>query len=201
MSKINSILSKCHELYLLKTKTNMQQAFSIFSHMTVEEKYKLYQLGKGKKTIVEIGSFVGASACCFGAASANDTEIYCIDTWQNDAMSDGKRDTWAEFIENTKMYSGKIRQIKGYSQDVCSLVAEQAPIVDLLFIDGDHSYEGVKSDWENYKVFLREGSIVVFHDYGWAEGVQKVVRDDVLPFVTESKSLPNMWWGVIGASL
>lgn len=36
--------------------------------------------------------------------------------------------------------------------------------LDLLFIDGDHSYEGVKQDFLNYRGFVREGGLVVFHD-------------------------------------
>ena len=69
--------------------------------------------------------------------------------------------------------------------------------VDLLFIDGDHSYDGVKADWEVYREFLGHGSTVVFHDYGWAEGVRRVVQEDVLPVVGTCSQLPNMWWGTI----
>ena len=36
--------------------------------------------------------------------------------------------------------------------------------IDLLFIDGDHSFEGVKKDWEMYSPLVRPGGIVVFHD-------------------------------------
>jgi len=36
--------------------------------------------------------------------------------------------------------------------------------VDFLFIDGDHTYSGVKKDWDMYRKFLRPGSIVAFHD-------------------------------------
>lgn len=36
--------------------------------------------------------------------------------------------------------------------------------VDLLYIDGDHSYEGVARDFELYQRFCREGTLVAFHD-------------------------------------
>lgn len=36
--------------------------------------------------------------------------------------------------------------------------------LDLLFIDGDHEYEGVKKDFLKYKNLVREGGIIVFHD-------------------------------------
>ena len=36
--------------------------------------------------------------------------------------------------------------------------------VDFLFIDGDHTYEGVKRDFEMYSPLVREGGIIAFHD-------------------------------------
>lgn len=36
--------------------------------------------------------------------------------------------------------------------------------LDLLFIDGDHSYEGVKQDFLKYRHLVRDGGIIVFHD-------------------------------------
>ena len=43
-------------------------------------------------------------------------------------------------------------------------VARLAGSVDLLFIDGDHSYGAVRADWENYHSLVRRGGIVAFHD-------------------------------------
>ena len=36
--------------------------------------------------------------------------------------------------------------------------------LDLLFIDGDHTYEGVRSDFEMYSPLAAEGGAIVFHD-------------------------------------
>jgi predicted O-methyltransferase YrrM len=36
--------------------------------------------------------------------------------------------------------------------------------IDLLFIDGDHTFEGVKKDWEMYSSLVRAGGMIVFHD-------------------------------------
>jgi predicted O-methyltransferase YrrM len=36
--------------------------------------------------------------------------------------------------------------------------------IDFLFIDGDHTYEGVKKDFELYSPLVRRGGIVAFHD-------------------------------------
>ena len=43
-----------------------------------------------------------------------------------------------------------------------SMLANQK--IDILFIDGDHTYAGVKADYEAYKGFDRNGGLIVFHD-------------------------------------
>jgi cephalosporin hydroxylase len=49
--------------------------------------------------------------------------------------------------------------------DIISRVEEFAPY-DFLWIDGGHSYEIAKSDWDNYSPMVRPGGIVGIHDVG-----------------------------------
>lgn len=36
--------------------------------------------------------------------------------------------------------------------------------IDLLFLDGDHTYDGIKADYENYKHLMSKNGIIAFHD-------------------------------------
>jgi len=36
--------------------------------------------------------------------------------------------------------------------------------IDILFIDGDHTFEGVNSDWNMYIEFVKQGGMIGFHD-------------------------------------
>ena len=36
--------------------------------------------------------------------------------------------------------------------------------IDFLFIDGDHTYDGVKADFEDYSPLVRQGGLIAFHD-------------------------------------
>ena len=200
--EIKSVIrNSLHQItsYLKKLKyPKLKKVFNINSHLTVDERIKIYNIALERKMVIcEIGSFVGASACCFGAAlyERREGRVICIDTWNNDTMTEGKRDTWREFQNNTVQYNAYIVPIRGFSTDVVHSVAGITHNLDVLFIDGDHSYEGVKADWEAYRGFLKAGAVVIFHDYGWAEGVKRVVHEDVMPFVETYDSLPNMWWG------
>lgn len=48
--------------------------------------------------------------------------------------------------------------------DTLARVKEISPVFDFLFIDGDHSYEGVSSDFNLYSTLVRPGGLVGFHD-------------------------------------
>ena len=45
--------------------------------------------------------------------------------------------------------------------------------VDFIFIDGDHTYEGVRKDFEMYKKLIKNGGFIAFHDTEYAEGVSR----------------------------
>jgi predicted O-methyltransferase YrrM len=172
--------------------------------MTEEEKYSLYGLIQKyfrNETIVavEIGSYLGASSVFIARSLTIDSELHCIDTWGNDFMSYGssdidshRRDTYSEFRTNTSRYRDRIIEHRQWSYDAIEQVRRQVKYIDFLFIDGDHNYDGVKKDWELYSPLLRSGSIVVFHDTGWADGVNRVIREDVEPVAKRILFLPNM---------
>jgi cephalosporin hydroxylase len=185
MNRIRSFLLTGRSRWLAMRNASLKHAFAVPSHLTNQERVVLYDKSRSAAHVAEIGSYIGASACCFGAAARErgNTKIVCIDTWNNEGMAEGLRDTWKEFKANTEQYSRFIVPVRGFSTDV-----------------GDHSYQGVKADWEAYRSLLKAGSTVVFHDYGWAEGVQRVVHENVLPLVRTHDHLPNMWWGTFEAA-
>lgn len=199
---VRALLQHINTALLKKKYWYLSEGFDISSHLTLRERIRLFHLAKKNniKNCLEIGSYLGASAYFISSGLAQiDTggRLFCIDTWNNDAMSEGKMDTFEEFIKNTSSFADFIIPIRGFSTEVIEQVARQTQHLDLLFIDGDHSYEGVKADWDAYKFFLKSGSVVVFHDWGWAKGVMRVIEEDVKPTVSDFDSLPNMWWGTI----
>jgi predicted O-methyltransferase YrrM len=48
--------------------------------------------------------------------------------------------------------------------------------IDFLFIDGDHTYEGVKRDWEMYSTLVRKGGLIAFHDVAGNYGETQAKR-------------------------
>lgn len=171
---------------------------NIFTHLTNKEKFTLYDLSSSlnqNSIIVEIGSYLGASSSFLAlGAKENNSHVFCIDTWQNQEMSEGLRETYAEFIQNTAPLSKYITPIKGWSVEIAKTF--ERPI-DMIFFDAGHSYDSIKSDWHAWSTKLEKNTIVVFHDTGWAEGVKKIVVEEVKPNCVKENKLPNMWWGWI----
>lgn len=67
--------------------------------------------------------------------------------------------------------------IKQLSTDLEAIESAGKNEYDLLIIDGDHSYAGVKTDFENYAQFVKLGGYIIFDDYNspdWPEVKQYV---------------------------
>ncbi len=111
------------------------------------------------KTVVEVGSFLGLSAVWLAQRVEH---VYCVDTWFEGATFESEnnlvgtlrrwdlpRDFFPLFRDNI-MRSGvwhKVTPIKGHSH----FAIGEVPFVDLVYLDGDHSYEGCKRDIELYR--------------------------------------------------
>lgn len=55
--------------------------------------------------------------------------------------------------------------LRGFSQDagIIEQAADLGPY-DFIFIDGDHRYQAVKADWDNYRGMAAPGGVFAFHD-------------------------------------
>jgi predicted O-methyltransferase YrrM len=113
---------------------------------------------------LEIGSYLGASTGFLGLAALQRRGfVHAIDPWTNDAMgAEGERDTWSEFRRNTTPFEHFITPHQGYSADVHA--REQTIPCDLIFIDGDHSYDAVVTDLQLWLPSLRPGGVLAMHD-------------------------------------
>ena len=74
-------------------------------------------------------------------------------------------------IDKNNPHNHQYELIKGDSTDK-SIADKVDKEIDYLFIDGDHSEQGVWGDWINYKDKVSKGGIVVFDNYNdnnWRE--------------------------------
>lgn len=154
-------------------------ATQIPTFTTRDELEALYHLAAQcdpKARVLEVGSYLGASTCYIAAGLPDkQSTIICIDTWQNQTMPDGIRDTFAQFETNLKSVKDQLTLIRKPSSEVKS--REIPGPFDLVFLDGDHSYRQTKSDYELVKDLVAKNGILAFHDSLFFEGVSRVIGE------------------------
>lgn len=109
----------------------------------------------------EIGAWRGESVANV-ASVAND----CISLSLSD--NEMRELGWSDlYLATARWFSGTLENVVHIGHD--SKTFDYRPYLetcDLVFIDGDHSYEGVRSDTENAFRLLRDDrSVIVWHDY------------------------------------
>lgn len=166
-----------------------QFAFEVPTHMTERELVQLHWLAAGRRTALEIGSYLGASTR-FLASALPPGGLTCVDTWQNETVPEGRRDTWAEFAHNTRGLD--VRTIRARSDQVDPVDVGR---VDLLFLDGDHSYEVVSGEVARFGSLLAVGGLLVFHDAVEFEGVARTIGETLATGKWKLRgALDNLCW-------
>lgn len=117
--------------------------------LNIAEGALLYKYCKKKRNgiLLEIGRKYGGSTVLM-ASSLCDGSLYSIDIKMHNVVSD-----------HIGLFKDKVHLITGDSK----IIQWKMP-VDLLFIDGDHSYQGVKNDVNKFTPHITAGGYVIFHD-------------------------------------
>lgn len=145
-------------------------ANKINGHLSDKEGEFLYKPAKncsGKGVIVEIGSRKGKSTVYLakGSKARGNVKVYAIDPHQGskDHRDHKISNTFNEFKENLKKakVDNIVEPIVKTSQEASKNWREP---VEFIFIDGDHSYEMVKQDFDLWSPYLVKGGIIAFHD-------------------------------------
>jgi predicted O-methyltransferase YrrM len=122
----------------------------------------------GRRRVVELGVYEGSSAVVLCEVLDAAAELHLVDPFGHHgwALPAG----WgATEGASRRVVARAARRHAGprvhWHVDYSGAVAQRwEGAVDLVFIDGDHSEEGVRTDWEDWHGFVEPGGAVLFHD-------------------------------------
>jgi len=119
-------------------------------------------VGKGE-CVIEIGSFRGRSLAMLALAlrgARSDAKLLSVDPHTELPHN-------AQHVRNALAEWGEERRLMqhiGPSDEAHRLL--RPGCASFIFIDGDHSFDAVVKDFENYRDLLAPGGVMAFHDYG-----------------------------------
>lgn len=165
----------------------VKQASGIEGWMSEEELAWLAEMAVTRDRIVEVGSWKGRSTTALALATHG--RVYAVDHWRGsaneretthrEAVDTGSDAMFATFCSNVAplIALGKLVPMR---QDGALAASSLREILgengaDLVFIDAEHTDDGVRRDIANYRKLCGPGAILCGHDYNY-EPVARAVR-------------------------
>lgn len=179
----------------------MTLAFEIPVYHTHAEIVRLIRLAEGKRTVIEIGVWRGGSTAFLASAIHPEGCVYAVDDWSgqpsnpnavvNHQLAACGRDVimgQCAAALDPWIDAGRVCLIPKSSKDFLASPLPAQP--DFVYLDGDHSYEAVKTEIAAFRPLMAKGGILGGHNYSHAD-VRRAVDE----------SFPNgvfvdgrVWW-------
>lgn len=119
------------------------------------------------RRVLEIGTACGGTLFMLARAATEDATIISLDLPEG-MFGGGYPEYKMPLYRSFASAKQGLHLVRADSHDESSRVRIRELLggqsLDLLFIDGDHSYEGVKADFTMYRGLVRDGGLIAFHD-------------------------------------
>lgn len=177
------------EIPTLVDRPTFNNIFNMIS-ARIAERYNQPDGKTNVKNLVEVGSFLGGSACYLAQKIKEDggrANLFCVDTWDFNnigpdhiRMVDGNKSNYSNFIDNVNRcdVADMITPIESDSITAASEFDDGN--IDFLYLDGCHDREYVYKELEAWYPKMNENSFISGHDFN-----DVGVRDSVERFFAE----------------
>jgi predicted O-methyltransferase YrrM len=133
----------------------------------IQEIRGLYDIIKAlqPRYVCEIGTDKGGTFYLWCKSSSDDAVLVSIDLPSRKRYSPARRRLYRHFGKSKRQ---ALHFIASDSHQPATLELVRRAVgehpLDFLFIDGDHTYEGSRQDYEMYAPLVRPGGLIAFHD-------------------------------------
>lgn len=127
---------------------------------TEAERSCLARHAHGRHRIVEIGVWHGVTTTVLARAMAREGVLFAVDPFPKGRLGVSLH----EYIAHSEVARAghpDVRWLRTRGEEAPTLVDGD---VDFIFIDGDHSYDGLRGDWEAWAPRIKIGGVVALHD-------------------------------------
>lgn len=116
--------------------------------------------------IVELGVHKGDSLLTMSQICSDflfDTELYGVDHWEGDPQSGFyQSNVYEDILKTSKKYFNNLNLIRGNFNEVVNRFSDES--IDILHIDGFHSYKEVKNDFDTWFPKVKKTGVIMLHD-------------------------------------
>lgn len=152
------------------------------------------------KTCVEIGVAYGTTTyyLCKGVEKTGG-HVYGFDLWATHGLLRqyaplSTKEEVEKYLKNKMVTNFTLTQINTTTDDFKSKIKNLSPI-DFAFIDGCHSYQGVKNDFDIIYPYLSSTGMVVFHDTLRIDGCREFIIDLKTKYNDGTFDIIDFPWG------
>jgi predicted O-methyltransferase YrrM len=136
------------------------------SQVSLHERACLARHAAGRRALVELGVMHGATTRVLCDVMAGDGLVTAVDPFPAGRLGVSFELAIAR-REVARARRGRVRFERQRSEEA---VAQWNSPIDFLFIDADHSWNGIARDWHGWTPFVTAGGIVALHDSRACEG-------------------------------
>jgi hypothetical protein len=153
------------------------------------------------QVIVEVGVAEAKSTdwLCRGA-KLRGGKVYGYDLWDTHGLKN-QFEHWSskakceEYLYAKGHNNFELTQINSRTPEFAELIKTKHPSIDLAYIDGCHSYDGIKNDFDIIYPLLSECGVIVFHDTLKIDGCREFMIDLRTKFFDGTYDLITFPWG------
>jgi hypothetical protein len=153
------------------------------------------------KVIVEVGVAEAKSTdwLCRGAKLRGGV-VYGYDLWDTHGLNNqfehwSSKEKCEEYLRGKGHVNFELTKINSRTPEFAELIKSKHPSIDLAYIDGCHSYDGIKNDFDVIYPLLSESGVIVFHDTLRIDGCREFMIDLRTKFFDGTYDLITFPWG------